>query len=99
MAQFNVTINELVSKATQLNEMNQTFKTQKDNLVELENGLNSMWEGDARTTFHNAFGHDVQQMEIFYGVVAKYVETLLNTAKNYQDAEMINVEIGKTRKY
>ena len=68
-------------------------------MTDLENGLNSMWEGEARNAFHTAFGNDVQQMGTFYNTVAKYVETLLNAAAKYQEAEMLNVEIGKTRKY
>lgn len=99
MAEFNVTINELVNKANQLNELNQTFKGQVSSMTDMEAGLNSMWEGAARSTFHTAFSQDVQQMENFYNAVSKYVETLLNSAAKYQEAEMLNVDIGKTRKY
>ena len=99
MAEFNVSISELANKANQLNELNQTFKSHVGTMTDLENGLNSMWEGEARNAFHTAFGNDVQQMGTFYNTVAKYVETLLNAAAKYQEAEMLNVEIGKTRKY
>ena len=99
MAEFNITLSELVNKANQLSELNQTFKGQVSSMSDIENGLNGMWEGEARSTFHNAFAQDVNQMGTFYNAVAKYVETLLNTAAKYQEAEMRNVEIGKTRSY
>ena len=66
MAEFNVTLSELVNKANQLSELNQTFKGQVSSMSDIENGLNGMWEGEAA---------------------------------KYQEAEMRNVEIGKTRSY
>jgi hypothetical protein len=38
-------------------------------------------------------------MNNFYTAVGKYVEILLAAAEKYQQAEMLNVELGKTRKY
>ena len=58
MAEFNVSLNELVNKANQLNELNQTFRGQIGTMSDIENGLNGMWEGEARMTFHNAFVQD-----------------------------------------
>ena len=99
MAEFNVTISELVSKANTLNELNQTFKGQVGTMIDLEAGLSGMWEGEARNAFHTAFGNDVAQMNNFYTAVGTYVETLLAAAEKYAQAEQINIEIGKTRKY
>ena len=99
MAEFNVSLNELVNKANQLNELNQTFKGQVNTMTDIENGLNGMWEGEARNTFHNAFVQDANQMIEFCKAVTIYVETLINTADKYQEAELRNVEIGKTRSY
>ena len=99
MAEFNVSLNELVNKANQLNELNQTFRGQIGTMSDIENGLNGMWEGEARMTFHNAFVQDANQMMEFYKAVTMYVETLINTASKYQEAELRNVEIGKTRSY
>ncbi len=99
MAEFNVTISELVAKANELNELNGQFKTQVGSLTDTEATLNSMWEGQARETFHNAFVSDVNQMGAFYNAVNQYVQTLLATAQKYQQAEAQNVEIGNTRTY
>ena len=99
MAEFNVSLNELVNKANQLNELNQTFRGQIGTMSDIENGLNGMWEGEARMTFHNAFVQDANQMMEFCSAVTMYVETLINIAEKYMEEETRNVEIGKTRSY
>ena len=99
MSEYNVTISALANKADELQNLNVQFKTKVGELVELENSLNNMWEGGARIEFHNAFARDVEQMGNFYNAVNKYVETLCQDAKRYQDAENQNIEIGKTRTY
>ena len=77
----------------------QRHAKQVGDLVDLEGSLNNMWEGDARTTFHNAFTGDVQQMGNFYKAVKIYVDTLLAAAEKYQTTEAANVEIANTRSY
>lgn len=99
MAEFNVTIGELINKADSLNDLNEQFKIKVGDLVDLEGSLNNMWEGDARTTFHNAFTGDVQQMGNFYKAVKIYVDTLQAAAEKYQTTEAANVEIANTRSY
>lgn len=99
MAEFNVTISDLVGKANTLNELNQTFRGQISSMTDLECGLNGMWEGEARNAFHIAFNNDVLQMDNFHKAITIYVETLLASAERYQKAELINIEIGKTRQY
>jgi WXG100 family type VII secretion target len=96
---FKVNPQELAKQAQTLQELNERFKTEVTTMTEKEQALSSMWEGEARNTFHVAFGNDVQQMGTFYNAVNKYVETLLNAAAKYQEVEMLNVELGKTRKY
>ena len=78
-----------------IQELQDTYNTMFDEIT----ALTGMWEGEARTTFHNAFVQDANQMVAFYNAVSKYVETLINTASKYQEAELRNVEIGKTRSY
>ena len=99
MAEIKVTSSVLRNKMSELQNLNSQYKSALQELRTVENTLASMWEGEARSTFHNAFAQDVNQMGTFYNAVAKYVETLLNTAAKYQEAEMRNVEIGKTRSY
>lgn len=99
MTEFNVTIGELIQKANSLSELNGQFKTQVGTMVDLEGSLQSMWIGDAKESFHNAFSSDVKQMDTFYKTVNKYVEVLLNAAGKYQTTEAQNMEIANTRKY
>ena len=99
MAEFNVSIGELVKKAGALDELNEQFRTNVGELVDLEASLNNMWEGDARTTFHNTFSGDVSQMGNFYKAVKVYVDTLFAAAEKYNMTEAANVEIANSRTY
>ena len=99
MADFNVTINELVNRANDLSNLNQRFETEVNNLVDLEGTLNSMWDSDARKVFQTAFVNDITQMNNFHTAVTNYVSTLLESAKQYAQAENTNVETARTRTY
>ena len=99
MSNFEVNYEELNKKADQLNEMNDRFKTMISGLQEKEASLNSMWEGEARDQFHNAFMSDVNQMNVFHDTVVKYVAALRKIAQMYKQQEMANLNIARTRSY
>lgn len=99
MAFFQVTSSELRNKASRLQELNGQFKAKASELQEKENALCSMWEGEAKTVFHQAFMNDRQQMEAFCGLISQYVQALLEIAARYEEAEARNREIAAARKY
>lgn len=99
MAFFQVTSSELRNKASRLQELNGQFKTKASELQEKESALCSMWEGEAKNVFHQAFINDRQQMDAFYGLIAQYVQALLEIAARYEEAEARNREIAAARKY
>ena len=99
MAFFQVTSSELRNKASRLQELNGQFKAKASELQEKENALCSMWEGEAKNVFHQAFMSDRQQMDAFYGLIAQYVQALLEIAARYEAAEARNREIAAARKY
>lgn len=99
MAFFQVTSSELRNKASRLQELNGQFKAKASELQEKENALCSMWEGEAKTVFHQAFMSDRQQMDAFYGLITQYVQALLEIAARYEAAEARNREIAAARKY
>ena len=70
---------------------NQRIKAQ---LSQQETALCSMWEGQAKDTFHQAFIRDKQQMDIFYQLIAQYIQALLEIAERYERAEARNREIA-----
>lgn len=99
MAVIRVTAARLRSVADSLQEMNAQFKSRKQELTEKEQALSAMWEGQAKEAFHQAFIRDEQQMEAFYALIARYVQTLLEIAARYEQAEARNAEIAGSRSY
>lgn len=94
-----VTTGTLTSKAAELKSLNSRFQAQVTQLRTQEGSLNSMWEGEARTAFHNAFEKDVTQMDNFYNLIEKYVQSLNEIAKEYDRAEKVNVSTATNRSY
>mgnify|MGYP002747282041 CR=1 FL=1 len=101
MAVIRVTAARLRSVADSLQELciRDRFRSRKQELTEKEQALASMWEGQAKEAFHQAFIRDEQQMEAFYTLIARYVQTLLEIAARYEQAEARNAEIAGSRSY
>lgn len=99
MALIQVTAAELRTKAGELRDLNAQFKNQVSNLESDEQQLASMWEGEAKNAFHNAFNNDKTQMDNFYNLIEQYCVTLENIATKYENAENQNVEIASSRTY
>lgn len=99
MALIQVTAATLRSQAETLKQYNTQFKNTVSELESTEEQLNSMWDGEANTAFHNAFNNDKTQMNNFYNAIEMYVNALLNIAAKYQHAESVNTATATERKY
>lgn len=99
MAYIEVTSAQLRAKAQELSELNNQFNGKKGELEEKEGALCSMWEGDAKRNFHQAFSSDAVQMNVFYELIIRYVEALLEIAARYEEAEARNAELAAARSY
>lgn len=99
MSFFEVTSGEIKSKANELSQYNQQFKSKAGELTEKEGSLISMWEGAAKDSFHQAYMHDQGQMDIFSQLIDKYVEALYMIAQKYEEAERKAVELATARNY
>ena len=99
MSFFQVTSSELRSKAGQLSELNSQFRSKAACLGEQEMALCGMWEGQAKDAFHQAFTRDRQQMEVFYQLIAQYIQALFEISHIYDQAEARNREIAAARNY
>lgn len=99
MAFFQVTSSELRNRAGRISDLNSQFKAKAAQLGEQEAALCSMWEGQAKDTFHQAFLRDRQQMDAFGGLISQYVQALLEIAARYEQAENRNREIASARNY
>lgn len=99
MALIQVTFEQLKAQAENLNQLNESFKSNVAELESMEAQLGAMWEGQAKDAFHTAFSNDKIQMDNFYNAIARYVQSLLVIAAKYQQAEAINYETASTRTY
>lgn len=99
MAFFQVTSQELRNAAERISDLNSQFKERALQLSEQEASLCSMWEGQAKDTFHQAFMRDRQQMDAFVQMINQYVQALLEIAVRYEQAENRNREIAAARSY
>ncbi len=87
---------QLRTRASELSELNHRFKTQVTALEEKEGVLKGMYEGDAATTFHNAFTRNKIQMDNFFNCIDRYARVLEEIAARWDQAEAQNVSIAGT---
>lgn len=99
MGYIEVTSMQLRNKAEELMNLNSQFITKKEDLEGKEGSLISMWEGEAKSLFHEAFTRDKEQMDIFIHLIEEYVNALYEIAQRYEEAEQRNMEIASSRSY
>ncbi len=99
MSEIQVTSATLISKAEELNSLNEQFKNAVTTLMEEESALRSQFEGEASDAFHAAFTKDTTQMNNFYNAIAQYCQKLQQIAQAYEKAEQANVQTATTRNY
>lgn len=99
MGVIRVSATELRGKAEELTALNNNLKTNVSDLEASEQNLASMWDGEAKDAFHQAFSNDKIQMTNFSTLIEKYVATLLTIASKYEQAENTNVGTATTRNY
>ena len=87
------------STADQLRQYDSQFKSQVDNLETHELNLSSMWEGQAKDAFHNAFNNDKEYMNQFYVLIEKYCQALEQIARSYEEAEARNTDTATKRSF
>jgi len=99
MGVIRVTATELRAKAEELAGLNANLKTNVGDLEACEQNLASMWDGEAKDAFHQAFNNDKIQMNNFSMLIEKYVATMQEIAAKYAQAENINVSTASNRSY
>lgn len=99
MAGITVLTKELKGKIEELRALNAQFKSTVGELEATESSLNSMWEGNAKTAFHNAFTSDKSQMENFNMAIELYAQKLEVILAKYIQSENMNIELAITRNY
>lgn len=97
MAMIRVDTGTLRSKAAQLRQMANDFKSRVNNLESDESSLYGMWDGQAHDAFHNAFISDKNQFLVFYNGILDYARTLENFASDYERREQTAIQVAKKR--
>ncbi len=99
MSFIQVTASQLRTKAEELKNLNNNFAMQTESLKTTEEALKTMWEGEANTSFHNAFLRDKGQMDSFQRAIDSYVNALVTIAGKYEEAEARNAALASMRSY
>lgn len=97
MARMAFTPQQMRTKASQLREMNQNFRTQVGLLTTQEEELVGMWEGSTRDQFDKNYKSDRIQFDAFYQVIEFYAQTLEENATRYANAESESLQIVSRR--
>lgn len=61
-------------------------------MLELVNGMNSIWQGEAANAYTTKFNNLGEDMNQIGRMIAEHVKDLQEIAKAYQEAERINIE-------
>lgn len=99
MSQFSVTFQQIKSAIDQLTQLNSQLKSGINNLEATEAQLCTMWEGEAKSTFDNAFKKDKGQMDAFHQAIQQYIIKLNEILEQYIKAENNNASIAANRTY
>lgn len=97
MSYIQVTSEELKNKASELQGLNIRFQKEIENLSSYQTNLNTMWEGEAKEAFNQAFLKDRGNMDIFKNAIDQYVQALNVIASRYEETEKRNLSIATTR--
>lgn len=99
MAEIRVTAAEVRKKAEELRSLNSNFQQKVESLVNSEQSLGAMWEGEAKDAFHAAFNNDKTQMDNFHTAIEQYAAALDRIAAEYEKREAQNANIASQRTY
>lgn len=93
MSFIQVTAAELRNKASELQGLNTRFMGEVENLMNCEQNLNSMWEGEAKDAFNQVFIKNKGIMNSFKNAIDQYIEALMVVAARYEEAENRNYSL------
>ena len=99
MPEIRVSSQQLSAKADELQQLNESLKSQIGILESTEASIAGMWDGQAKETFHGEFQKDKAQMETLKKTLDQYITALREIAANYAQKEAANQEIAAARKY
>ncbi len=87
---------KLISTAEEFNGTGNQVKSLLDNMVSIIDSLQSVWEGEAATTYNTKFHQLQDDMDKMYRMIQEHVKDLNEMAQQYITAENVNVETGSS---
>ena len=99
MSRYSLTAQELQGAITELSANNGQIKNRVADLLNAQQKLAGMWQGDANNAFNTAFNNDKGQWDTFAQLMDKYIETLQTIKNTYETAEAANTQTAATRSY
>ena len=99
MSRYSLTAQELQGAITELSANNGQCKNRVADLLNAQQKLAGMWQGDANNAFNTAFNNDKGQWDTFAQLMDKYIETLQTIKNTYETAEAANTQTAATRSY
>lgn len=91
MSFYQIDSGSLRTKREELMALLARFRTEKETLMSKEAALLTMWEGDAKTTFHSGFLKNSGLLDAFAEVVDQYINVIEAIADRYDAAEQKNL--------
>lgn len=87
-----VTPEKLISTSQEFGATKTKVVDLTNKMLDLVNGMNSIWQGDAASAYTTKFGKLSEDMNQIGRMIEEHVTDLLDIAKRYQDAEKVNIE-------
>ena len=87
-----VTPEKLISTANEFNGTGGQIRNITQEMLDLVNSMNSIWQGEAATAYSQKFQSLQDDMEKMNSMIKEHVDDLNEMAKRYQDAERKNME-------
>lgn len=97
MAEIKVTPSVLRNNAEELQNEAKNLSQKMDELQDRENQLSTMWQGDAKDSFHEAFMTSYNECQPFFQELQRFIAKLEETAEKYEKVEADAVAAAKFR--
>jgi len=89
---FLVTPEELVRTSQEFSTCGQNVNTITQQMLEIVRSMSSTWSGEANTAYTTKFNGLDDDMQKIFKMIQEHVSDLQEIAKNFQNAENLNVE-------
>ena len=99
MSFIEVTSEELKNKALELQGLNSRYQAEIESISNCQNNLNSMWEGEAKEAFNQAFMKNRVTLDSFKMAIDSYIQVLNAIAVRYEETEKRNIAMAGTSMY